>query len=160
MLRLMLCGAEIEQVTTFKYLGVTISDDLSWNVHVSGICSRARRMLGFMYRCFGGGVDPKALEHLYKSMVMPILDYCSSVWDPTFLTSIAKLEKVQSFAARLVTGRWEAPSEELRASLGWPLLANRRAYLKLCLCRRILMGGSLIPPSVFVTHPCHLIVAT
>ena len=55
MLHLMLCGAEIEQVTTFKYLGVTIYDDLSWNVHVSGVCSRARRMLGFVYRCFGRG---------------------------------------------------------------------------------------------------------
>ena len=74
-LHLTLCGAEIEQVSTFKYLGVTIADDLSWNVHVAGVCSRARRMLGFMYTIFGRGADPKALEHLFKSMVLPILDY-------------------------------------------------------------------------------------
>ena len=152
-LHLVLCGTEIEQVSSFRYLGVTIAEDLSWNVHVSGVCSRARRMLGFMYRCFGRGAEPKALEHLFKSLVLPLLDYCSAVWDPVFLNSISKLEKVQSFAARLVTGRWDAPSEELRSSLGWPLLVKRRAYHKLCLCRRILMGGSLIPPTVFVPHP-------
>ena len=59
---------------------------------------------------------------------------------------------MQSFAARLVTGKWEASSEELRSSLGWPLLVNRRAFHKLCLCENP-GGGSLISPTVFVPHP-------
>ena len=152
-LKLTLCGTQIEQVTSFKYLGVTISQDLSWNLHIAGTCSRARRLLGFIYRSFGGGTEPRALVRLYSSLVLPVLDYCSSIWDPLFKTLVDKLEKVQSFAARLVTGRWMDPVEDLSQSLGWPLLAKRRVFQKLCLCRRILLGGSLIPPSVFVPHP-------
>ena len=81
---------------------MTISSDLSWNVHISGVCSRARRALGFVYRCFGRGAEPRVLEHLYKSMVLPILDYTAAQFGtrPSYLTSV-----VQSFAACLVLGR-------------------------------------------------------
>ena len=151
-LKLTLRGAVIDQVGRYKYLGVTISNDLSWNDHISGVCCRARRMLGFLFRCFGRGAEPKALAHLFKSLVLPILGYCGSVWDPLYKTLIAKLERVQGFAARIVLGRWGA-TEDLRAELGWPLLVTRRSYQKLCLCRRILQGESLISANVFQPHP-------
>ena len=34
-------GHQQEQVTSAKYLGVTISSDLRWNVHIANICKRA-----------------------------------------------------------------------------------------------------------------------
>ncbi len=80
------------------------------------------------------------------TFLRPIMEYCSLVWDPGYAVSWKGSN--QSFAARLATG---GPStEELRQELGWPLLVNRRAYLKICLCRRILTGDSLIPDSVFI----------
>jgi len=65
----------------------------------------------------------------------------------------AGTERVQNFAARLTTGRWDENPEVLRHDLAWPLLSQRRVFQKLCLARRILTGGSLIPDSFFTPHP-------
>ena len=38
---LSLNGSVLETVTTFKYLRVLISSDLSWSHHIQGVCSKA-----------------------------------------------------------------------------------------------------------------------
>ena len=45
-------GMPLERVSTFTYLGVTISDDLSWSRHINIVCARARRLLRFLFRNF------------------------------------------------------------------------------------------------------------
>ena len=40
----------LENVETIKYLGVTITNDLKWNTHVSNICTKANRTFGFLRR--------------------------------------------------------------------------------------------------------------
>ena len=146
-------GSPIEQVSSYRYLGVTITDDLSWGKHINTVCCKAKRTLGFLYRCFGRSTGRRPLVRLYQSLVLPVLDYCCSVWDPQQKTNIDKLERVQTFAARLATGHWMDDQFSLREELGWCPLSTRRAYQKLCLCRRITTGKSLIPPSAFKPHP-------
>ena len=41
-------GAVLENVDNVKYLGVTITNDLKWNTHISNICTKANRALGFL----------------------------------------------------------------------------------------------------------------
>ena len=66
------------------------------------------RCLGSCLGVSAGGAEPKALTHLFKSLVLPIVQYKSL---------IAKLERVQGFAARIVLGRW--PGRH-RGSEGFP----------------------------------------
>ena len=110
-------GEVVEQVPSFKYFGITISQNLSWSLHMGNTCCKARRMLGYLYRFFRLA-DRACLSQLYRSLVLPVLSYCSSVWDPLESTHINKLERVQGFAARLVTGRWSERLEPIRKKLG------------------------------------------
>ena len=52
-------GTNLENVESIKYLGVTITSDLRWNTHVSNVCTKAKRTLGFLrrnlYSCPPGG---------------------------------------------------------------------------------------------------------
>ena len=41
-------GTDLENGESIKYLGVTITNDLSWNTHVSNVCTKANRTLGFL----------------------------------------------------------------------------------------------------------------
>ncbi len=72
---------------------------------------------------------------------------------PTYSTYVRKLDRVQEFAAKVVTRKWSATGSDLVNQLGWPRLHLRRQLAKLCLCEKILSGESLIPTSVFEPHP-------
>ena len=39
-------GTVLENVEKIKYLGVTITNDLKWNTHVSNICTFLQRLTG------------------------------------------------------------------------------------------------------------------
>ena len=74
-------GAVLENVDNIKYLGVTITNDLKWNTHISNICTKANRTLGLLRRpLFSCPQNVK--EAAYKGMVRPIFEYGSSIWDP------------------------------------------------------------------------------
>ena len=74
-------GAVLENVDNIKYLGVTITNDLKWNTHISNICTKANRTLGFLRRTLFS-CPQNVKEAAYKGMVHPILEYGSSVLDP------------------------------------------------------------------------------
>ena len=147
-LRLHVDEVPVEHVPWFRYLGVTISEDLRWRRHIDEVCCRARRQLGFLYRCFGVG-NMSSFTYMYKMLVLPVLCYCSSIWDPVQKGLCHQLERVQGFAARLATGSWSEDWATLCSGLGWCKLSTRRQGQKLSLCRRILKGGSIIPCDVF-----------
>ena len=43
-------GTVLENVESIKYLGVTITNDLKWNTHISNGCTQANRTPGFLRR--------------------------------------------------------------------------------------------------------------
>ena len=146
---LQICGEQIEFVSSFKLLGVIVTNNLSWTPHIMFSISKAKRVIGFLFRVFKEADEP-FLSKLYKAIVLPHLEYCSCVWDPPFTKYITALECVQSFAARVVTNTWPLESVSLVESLQWPSLSQRRYFQKLCLCRRILCGFSIIPRLIFL----------
>ena len=85
-------------VSRYKYLGVTISSDLSWSPHITNCCSKTRRLIGLLYGHFYWYTNSRSLLRLYKSFIRPHLDYASIVWNPHFKGEIESLENVQKFA--------------------------------------------------------------
>ena len=71
-------GTVLENVESIKYLGVTITNDLKWNTHISNVCTKANRTLGFLrrnlYSCppdvkeaaYKAGADPGILKRGFK----------------------------------------------------------------------------------------------
>ena len=78
----------LEKVSSFKYLGINVTDDLTWSTHISVIASNARKILGLFYRQFSTWSPPKVLPQLYRSLVRPHLEYASQVWNPHLIKDI------------------------------------------------------------------------
>ena len=119
---------DLENVESVKYLRVTITSDLRWNTHVSNVCTKANRTLGFLrrnlYSC-----PQEVKEAAYKGLVRPVLDYGSSVWDPPGVVLQEELESVQKRAARFVTGNYNYETGSMTAihgQLKWESLKKRR----------------------------------
>ena len=142
-------GSPIEKVSSFKYLGILISDDLSWSKHIEYICAKARRLLGFFYRSFSPSIDSQTFLSLYKAQVLPILEYGCAVWDPHLTKNIEKLENVQKFAFRIAYKLWSSKFTPY-SSFNMPSLANRRIYLKLLLTYKLLHGFFYCPSGLFL----------
>ena len=94
-------GIPLDRVTEFKYLGILITADLSWTAHINVICTKARRLVGMLYRQFYQDVDTSTLKQLYVSNIRPHLEYACQVWDPYLQKDIDKLELVQKFALQV-----------------------------------------------------------
>ena len=146
-------GHQIEEVITFKYLGVWISSDLSWTKHIEITCSKARRVLGYMYRTFAPYCEPDTIISLYKSQVLPILDYASVVWEPHLKKDKLLLEAVQLQATRMASRQWKENGVSLNQRFELPTLENRRKYFKLLLTYKFLSGYTYCPTGYFVQHP-------
>ena len=98
LLHITISGQPVEVVRSTVHLGFTISSDLTWASHITQVCTRARRMIGFISRSFRDSVTDY-LSRLYSSLVLPVLDYGSAVWDLHQAKYTMLLERVQRFAA-------------------------------------------------------------
>ena len=66
-------GTVLENVDNIKYmyLGVTISKDLKRNTHVSSVCTKANRTLGFLRRNLSSSLQ-NVKETAYKGLVQAL----------------------------------------------------------------------------------------
>ena len=82
-------------------LGVMVSSDLSWSIHISNMVTKARSTLSWVFSVFKTR-DTTIMITLYKSLVRSLLEYCCLLWDPSKITEIHMLEGVQrTFTSRI-----------------------------------------------------------
>jgi hypothetical protein len=91
----------LEVVEASKHLGVTITNDLSWDRHIDNVAAKGNRTLVFIRRNLRECIK-QVRETSYLTILRPTLEYAAMVWDPTIQTLIQTLENVQRRTARLV----------------------------------------------------------
>ena len=108
-------GQLLSQVSSTKYLGLTIQDDGKWTEHINNTTTKGNQLVGFLRRNLKiKNTDAKS--QAYKMLVRPALEYASNVWGPSESTAIKKIEKVQSRAARFAIGDHRTTSSVTRAA--------------------------------------------
>ena len=138
-------GQKLEIVKSAKYLGVTLQDDGEWEDHITNIVNAGNKTLGFIRRNLRvNSISTKSLA--YIMMVRPKLDNASPVWDPYKQDQIAKIEKVQRRAARVVVNRHRNTSSvsDMLSTLGWDTLERRRKDARLTLLYKLQNGTASI----------------
>ena len=112
-----------------KYLGVTISNKLTWTKHIEAVAAKGRKSLGFLRRNFWQ-CNSNIKSTMYTTLVRPVLEYASPVWNPSLQKNIHELEKVQRSAARFATNNYKERTAgtmtRLLKSLKWDSLEYRR----------------------------------
>ena len=126
----LISGSCLERVYSFKYLGVLLTPNLSWLPHINFLRSKAKRILGLIYRQFYQSCPPSTLLVLYKSLVRPALEYCSILWDPSSKNTINSIESVQYLTLKIVSKSWNSDYESLLSQFNLQTLQYRRKKAK------------------------------
>ena len=137
---LLLSNIPFERVYSFKYLGLILSCNLSWSKHITCIIKRAKRLIGLIYRQFYSLSSPKTLLSLYTTIVRPILEYESPIWDPSSVSLSSSIDSVQYFALKMISKSWSTPYSALLSSLNLSTLDHRRKRSKLLFFYKINNG--------------------
>ena len=124
-------GNPIEQVSTFKLLGVIIDHHLTWTCHIDFVVKRVSRNLCLLRR-LARYLPRKALVTFYFAKIASYFNYCSLVWSSCSSTNAKRLQLAQNYAARIILRRCKFSSaSEARSQLGWPSLEEVRSiYLR------------------------------
>uniref|UniRef100_A0A8C7XT65 Alkylated DNA repair protein AlkB homologue 8 N-terminal domain-containing protein n=1 Tax=Oryzias sinensis TaxID=183150 RepID=A0A8C7XT65_9TELE len=77
---LLINGEHVERVQTFKFLGITISDDLSWTANTTAIIKKSQQCLHFLRVLRKNKFNTNLLLTFYQSSIQSLLTYCITVW--------------------------------------------------------------------------------
>ncbi len=77
---LMISGTPVKRVSSFKYLGVNISEDLTWTAHIQTQVKKARQRLYHLRQLRKFRVSPAFLKTFYSGTIESVLTECISVW--------------------------------------------------------------------------------
>ena len=113
--------------------------------HISKIRSKARKVVGLIYRQFYSMSSTPSLLQLYISLVRPHLEYASPVWDPFLVKDIQKLESVQKLALKMCRKTWDSSYADNLQLFSLPELSSRRKYLSLSYFYNLINGQFEFP---------------
>ena len=96
-------GEILRRVSSYKYLGNVIDEKFSFEPHLKKSISKARQGIGVMNRILRKCASVNILKQSIRSTVFPSLFYGIEVWFPHSCHLRNHLEKVNKFAARLIS---------------------------------------------------------
>ena len=83
-----------------------LNKTLNWTTHINKTANKTRAFLHRNLRT----CNRKTTQIAYTTLIRPILEYASTVWDPYTATNTHKLEMVQRRSARLVMHNFDPHS--------------------------------------------------
>ena len=127
-LKITYCDQEIEQVESYKYLGIMLDDKLNFSKHAAYIRSKViprLRMLGKLKQTISKNL--KLL--LYKTLIMPLFDYGDIIYDGLNQRDSIMLQRLQNSALRIILDvNREHSTELMHSELNLLKLEQRRKH--------------------------------
>ena len=96
-------GGEIERKTVLRDLGISFTEEATFDFHIESVVLKGRKMASWVLRVFKSR-DPQVMKILLKQMVISNMEYCCPLWSPTERAKIEKIESVQRFFTRHISG--------------------------------------------------------
>ena len=74
-------GSEaVERVAHFRFLGVTITEDLSWGINTASAVGKAQQRLYYLRQLKNAGIQKQLMANFYNCAISSVLTYGFLVW--------------------------------------------------------------------------------
>ena len=77
--KILIQGKEIDRVSNFCYLGVTLDENFSWKEHVGEVFNKVNKHLGLL-GCIQLCLTIQAAKCIYNGLILPVLSYTDTAW--------------------------------------------------------------------------------
>ena len=117
----------LDRVNACDYLGIAISENISWTDHNTANANKANERLGFLRQNLKD--CPQALKWtVYVSLVRSLMEYSFTIWNPALKKDKEALEKVECRAAHWIWSEYRQRSSvtDILTDLGLATLEKRR----------------------------------
>ena len=99
---IVLNDAQLDRVSSTKFLGVIIDENLTWKNHIDGVSKTISRNIGVINK-LKYFVPERILYSLYCTLVLPYINYSILIWGNTYQSYLEKIFKLQKWAVRAIT---------------------------------------------------------
>ena len=118
----------LKTVNSYKYLGVILDEELKFNKYVKSVTNSVRFKSTLMYRVSKMMTSP-ALVRVYKSHVLPVIDYCDILYMNSNVTNLEELQRLQNKCLKTCLFKHIlTPTEVVHGETKLPMLTERRNY--------------------------------
>ena len=123
-----------------KNLGVTFDKNLTWNSHVGAVSRRCTgTLIGLSHVRH---LVPRGVITLVSALVLSQVRYCISVYGNGSKQNLVRVQKILSFAAKVIFGRRKYDhATDLREKLGWLDARQLVEFSTLCLTHKVIENG-------------------
>ena len=105
-------GKDIEMVTSFKFLGTIISNDLSWDANITAIIKKAQQRIFFLRLLRKFKLSAHILASFYRATIESVLTFSITVWYGSATEEQkARLQRVVKNASKIVGAELPALSD-------------------------------------------------
>ena len=95
-------GVSLNRVSSTKFLGVIIDENLTWKNHIDVISKTISRNIGMLTK-LKHFVPENILYSLYCTLILPYINYGVLIWGNTCKTYLDKIFKLQKWAIRTIS---------------------------------------------------------
>ena len=131
---------KLVQAECIDYLGMKIDENISWNAQTDSLCKKLVFIVSRLSR-LRKVIPSYMLAYIHISIIQPKIDYAITPWGYTCQLNLHKIQRLQSRAARIVSGNYDYVNTrgiELVKSLQWMNVHQRRYYfMSILMCRCI-----------------------
>ena len=139
-------GSALEHVDSYKYLGLNLDKCLSWQDHIEKLCKKLRQRLGVLRRV-RPYLDQESATTLFNALVLPLVDYCDTVYGVCSKSLQCKVERLLYKGGRIILDMpWDTPSRIVIEKLKWLTFPERLFFHRCILVYKSQMGT--LPPYI------------
>ena len=92
---------QIERLSSVQFLGITIDDNLKFNLHINNIAKKISKNSGILFK-LRPYVDLPTLVSLYHSFIHCYINYCPLIFSNAFANHLKPLEVAQKKCIRII----------------------------------------------------------
>jgi hypothetical protein len=148
--RIKLENTLLEEVQECRLLGLTITNQLSWNQNTQNIVKKANMRMIIIHKLIDFNLPTEELLDIYILFIRSMVEYCCVVWNSSITEEdCLSIERIQKTALRIILGDTYSDYRTALNLTGLDTLRDRRTQLSLTFAKKcVKMKDDLFPLNV------------